>query len=224
MTPEERLREAEDTIERWLCDLDAAHDGIVADARRTGATVVADAEAEAAVVLAGAKGQAAEVVAEAEAEAARLTSAARDRAEEIVAAAHHEARRVLDEARQHAVRLTREVVDEIATIRRLTADAAVALAGPPGTAPASPTPATDPPRAGGPSADAVIDLVTPAPAGMAEHAPRRTKVDDPAPLDRPGPSPRPDRGVGDPPAPDHTTNGGSPTPAPRSWLRRLTRR
>jgi hypothetical protein len=90
-------------------------------------------------------------VADAEEHAAKLAGAARDEAEEIVAAARLEARRVLDEARETAVRLTREVVAEIAHIRQVAVEATapprptVAPAPPAGPAPAPPPEVDGPP-------------------------------------------------------------------------------
>ena len=85
----------------------------------------------------------------------------------------HEARRVLDEARETAVRLTREVVAEIAHIRKVAVEAS-----------APPPPAATPaPEVGDtPSVPAAA-----APVGTAERVATPDEVDAPAVDERPAP-------------------------------------
>jgi cell division septum initiation protein DivIVA len=99
VTPDELVREAEDSIELWFCELDHAHADLIADAE-----TIAE-----------------QVIAEAEAQARSLTAAARAESEDIVGAAHVEARRVLEEAVSVAERLRNEAIADVAHLRRVVA-------------------------------------------------------------------------------------------------------
>lgn len=113
---DEVLREAEEIIEQWLCELDEAHEAMAA----TRETMLAEATAEAARVLA-----------DAETHAGHLTATARDEAEEIIAAAHQEARRRLAQIEEEADRRRAQIEADLDRLRAVSGesiDAARALA------------------------------------------------------------------------------------------------
>jgi len=64
--PVQLLRDAEEEIERWLCELDATYGALLAEAQERAGAIVADAEDEAATILASARAEAEGLVADAE--------------------------------------------------------------------------------------------------------------------------------------------------------------
>jgi vacuolar-type H+-ATPase subunit H len=99
VTPDELMREAEDAIEQWYCELDSVQGDIIADGER----------------------RADELVAEAAARAESLAAAARNEAEEIVGEARLEARRIVEEAVAVADRLRNDTASDIAHLRLVVA-------------------------------------------------------------------------------------------------------
>ena len=71
--PVQLLRDAEEEIERWLCELDATYGALLAEAQERAGAIVADAEDEAATILASARAEAEGLVADAERLADRFT-------------------------------------------------------------------------------------------------------------------------------------------------------
>lgn len=101
MTTDELLRETEEDIEAWLCDLDQRWHQILADAHAEAARIVADADAQADRIVIEADAQAGQIVTEAEARAEaeyeRLRALAAEHADAVRALAEAEDVHVADE-------------------------------------------------------------------------------------------------------------------------------
>jgi vacuolar-type H+-ATPase subunit H len=64
--PEQLLRDAEEEIERWLCELDATSGALLGYAEQRAGVLLAEAEDEAAAIVAAARGEADRLVSDAE--------------------------------------------------------------------------------------------------------------------------------------------------------------
>lgn len=96
--PEVLLRDAEELIEGWWCELDTAWRATVADAEVRAARVLDDARTDGAEMLEDARSEAAAIVAAARTDASRAGTQAQADAAEIVAAARIEADAIIAEA------------------------------------------------------------------------------------------------------------------------------
>jgi F0F1-type ATP synthase membrane subunit b/b' len=119
--PEELLREAEDEIEAWLCELDEECKQLRVDAESQAEAIVEAAEARAAELLEAARAEAEvhtnRAHASAEAEASEVLDAARAEAERILAEADEQAGEHVDVIRALTTAEQEAVGEELAGLR-----------------------------------------------------------------------------------------------------------